>query len=229
MKKIRCAKFLSAAAIALLLSATTIFAADSENATLDADIVEYDMKTGEAKAEGNVLMTRGLTKLTGKRAFYNLNTKEGFVEGNVIGVRENMRITCDKLKSDNAEHMYATGNVKGIQEDKTFEGDYVEYFPEQNSYVKIPGPGKVTSKDGVFTANMMEGWLNDEHYVGIGNAHLVSPPNDLEAGGDRVDYWGKELNKAVLKGNAWAIQENHFVKGNRLTIYLANDGKAKVK
>lgn len=213
---------------ALTLSMASIYAANDEPATLDADTVEYDMKTGQAKAEGNVLMTRGITKLTGLKANYNINTKEGEVEGNVIGVRNKMRITCNKLRSDGPGHMYATGNVKGVEEDKTFEGDYVEYFPEQKSYVKIPGPGKITNKDGVFTANKMEGSLEEEHYIGIGNAKLVSPPNDLEAGGDRVDYWGKDTNKAILTGNAWAIQNNHYVKGNVLTIYLAKDGKAKV-
>lgn len=222
-------KILSAIFAVLLLSATYVFAANDEPATLDADTVEYDMKTGLAKAEGNVLMTRGITKLTGLKATYNVNTKEGFVEGNVIGVRDKMRITCDKLKSDGPGHMYATGNVKGREEDKTFEGDYVEYFPEQKSYVKIPGPGKVTNKDGIFTADKMEGSLEEEHYVGTGNAHLISQPNDLEAGGDRVDYFGKNINKAILTGNAWAIQDNHFVRGNVLTIYLANNGRVKAQ
>ncbi|MBO6179551.1 MAG: organic solvent tolerance protein OstA [Selenomonadaceae bacterium] len=232
MKKIKKGKFLIAFVFAILMCTANIFAApekDKEGATLDADTVEYDMKTGQAKAEGNVLMTRGLTKLTGKYAEYNLNTKVGTVEGNVIGVREKMRITCDKLRSEGPEHMFATGNVKGREEDKTFEGDYVEYFPEQNDYVKIPGKGKITSKDGVFTANMMEGWLKDEHYVGVGNAHLISPPNDLEGGGDRVDYFGKEEGKAILTGNAWAFQDNHMVRGNKITIYLAKDGKAKIR
>lgn len=222
-------KIILAFCMALMLGTAHIYAANDEPATLDADTVEYDMKTGQAKAEGNVLMTRGITKLTGLRASYNVNTKEGEVEGNVIGIRDKMRITCNKLRSDGPGHMYATGNVKGRQEDKTFEGDYVEYFPEQKSYVKIPGPGKVTSKDGVFTANKMEGSLEEEHYIGIGNARLVSPPNDLEAGGDKVDYWGKDINKAVLTGNAWAIQDNHFVRGNVLTLYLAKDGKTKVQ
>ncbi len=222
-------KIAVALAMALTLNVANIYAADDEPATLDADTVEYDMKTGQAKAEGNVLMTRGITKLTGLKASYNVNTKEGEVEGNVIGVRDKMRITCDKLKSDGPGHMYATGNVRGREEDKTFEGDYVEYFPEQKSYVKIPGGGKVTSKDGVFTANKMEGSLEEEHYIGTGNAHLISPPNDLEAGGDKVDYVGKEINRAILTGNAWAVQNNHLVRGNVLTIYLAKDGKAKVQ
>ena len=58
---------------------------------------------------------------------------------------------------------------------------------------------------------------------------MISPPNDLEGGGDRVDYFGKEEGKAILTGNAWAFQDNHMVRGNKITIYLAKDGKAKVR
>lgn len=200
-----------------------------EPSSLDADVVEYDMKTGVVTAEGDVLMKRGISRLAGAKAVYNVNTREGMVEGNVVAVREDMRITCDKLTTDGPDHMLAIGNVHGVQQDKTFTGEQVEYFPEQNQYVMIPTGGVVTSKDGTFTADYMEGWLGDEHYVGTGNAHLVSPPHDLEAGGDRVDYFGKEQGKAILTGHAWAIQENNMVRGNRLTIYLAQDGKAKVQ
>ena len=200
-----------------------------EPSSLDADTVEYDMKTGVVTAEGNVLMKRGVSKIAGDKAAYNTNTQEGMVEGNVVAVREDMRVTCDKLTTDGPDHMLALGNVRGTQQDKSFTGETVEYFPKQNGYVKIPTGGTIASKDGTFTADFMEGWLGEEHYVGIGHAHLVSPPNDLEAAGDRVDYFGKETGKAILTGNAWAIQDNNMVRGNRLTIYLAQDGKAKVQ
>ena len=49
----------------------------------------------------------------------------------------------------------------------------------------------------------------------------------MEAGGDQVDYDGKQEGKAVLSGNAWAIQDNNTIRGNRLTVYLADDGTLK--
>lgn len=235
MKKSKIGKMLGTLALAALLlagsqQAGVLHAADSpEPSSLDADMVEYDMKTGVVTAEGNVLMKRGISRIAGARAAYNINTQEGMVEGNVVAVREDMRVTCEKLTTDGPDHMLALGNVYGTQQDKTFRGETVEYFPKQNEYVKIPTGGIITSKDGTFTADFMEGWLGEEHYVGIGHAHLVSPPNDLEAAGDRVDYFGKEQGKAILTGHAWAIQDNNTVRGNRLTIYLAQDGKAKVQ
>lgn len=243
MRMNRMKKLLAAVSIAAVFAAggqqsEMIFAApqgneaksgNSEPASLDADTVEYDMKTGIVTAEGNVLMKRGISRVAGARANYNTNTQEGMVEGNVIAVREDMRITCDKITTDGPDHMLAIGNVHGTQQDKSFSGETVEYFPNQNEYVRIPTGGVVSSKDGTFTADFMEGWLGEEHYVGIGNAHLVSPPKDLEAAGDRVDYFGKTEGKAILTGNAWAIQDNNMVRGNRLTIYLAQDGTTKVK
>ena len=88
-------------------------------------------------------------------------------------------------------------------------------------------------KDGVkiwdLTADRIYGWLKDEHYIGEGNAHVVSPSRAMEAGGDQMDYYGKEQGKAVITGNAWAVQENNTMRSNRMTIYLADDGSAKVK
>ena len=112
-------------------------------------------------------------------------------------------------------------------EDKTFTGPIVEYFQPQD-YVLIRERGVITSKDGSFTADEMEGYLKEEHLIGRGNAHVISPPNDMEAGGDLLNYYGLDQSKAVLTGNAWAVQYNNTLKSNTLTILLAKDGKAKV-
>ena len=203
--------------------------AAGEPAELDADTVEYDMSTGLVNATGDVLMKRGATKVTGGHATYNSNTQEGMVEGNVIAVRDAMRITCAKATTDGQEHMLATGGVHGTQGDKSFTGEQVDYYPNPNQYVLIATGGMVTSADSTFTADRLEGWLGDDHYIGTGNAHLVSPSRNMEAGGDRADYYGKDQGKAILEGNAWAIQNNNTMKSSRLTIYLAQDGAAKVK
>ncbi|MBQ7198310.1 MAG: hypothetical protein IJS29_03505, partial [Selenomonadaceae bacterium] len=80
-----------------------------------------------------------------------------------------------------------------------------------------------------FTADFMEGWMDEEYYVGTGNAHAISPPREMEAGGDRIEYFGKDGGKAIITGHAWAIQENNTMRGNRLTVYLADDKNLKVK
>ena len=205
---------------------------------LNADEVTYDMNNGVITAIGNVLLKHGTGKATGAKAMYNVNTMESYLVENVIVVRDDLRITCDSLRNNGQGHMQADGNVVGTQtvlpnekypngDVRTFKGDHVDYYPDDRKHVVIPTGGIVTSGDGTFTADHMEGWMDEEHYIGTGNAHAISPPRQMEAGGDRVDYFGKEQGKAILTGNAWAIQENNTIRGNRLTVYLADDKKIK--
>lgn len=203
--------------------------AAGEPATLVADSVEYDMASGEATATGNVLFKQGNSRIAGGRARYNAKTQEASIEGNVIAIRDDMRITCAKITTDGEEHMQAAGDVHGVDGDKSFTGEQVDYYPNQNKYVLIAAGGTLTSGADTFTADKLEGWLDDAHYVGTGNAHLVSAAKGIETGGDVADYYGKAQGKVVLTGNAWATQENNTMKSNRLTIYLADNGEAKVK
>ena len=228
-------KICAACAAAMLISSAATAAENDEPSEVNADAIEYDMNSGIVSAEGNVLLKHGGIKATGLHAMFNVNTKAAHLIGNVIVVREDMRITCDALASNGEGHMFADGNVIATQtvapgekypdgDTRTFTGDHIDYFPDDRNHVVIPGGGLVESRvEGTFTADQMEGWLDDEHYVGRGNAHLVSTARNLEAGGDQVDYSGKEEGKAVLSGNAWAIQDNNTIRGNRLTVYLADD------
>lgn len=214
--------------VSVVLPMSSLSAA-GESAELDADTVEYDMSSGLVTASGDVLMKQGPARVSGARATYNSKTQEGMVEGNVIAVREAMHITCAKVMTDGQGHMLATGSVHGTQGDKSFIGEQVDYYPNQNQYVLIASGGSITSADGTFTADRMEGWLGDEHYIGTGNAHVKSPARNMEAGGDRADYYGKDQGSVILTGNAWAVQDNNTMKSTHLTIYLAQDGAAKVK
>ena len=211
----------------------------AETSELNADAVEYDMETGLMSAAGNILLKHGLTRATGLHALYNVKTKAASLVGNVIVVREDMRITCNTLASNGQGYMAADGNVIATQtvapdakypngDTRTFTSEHIDYFPDDRKHFIIPKGGIAQSVvDGTFTADQMEGWIDDEHYIGNGNAHLVSPARNMEAGGDQVDYSGKDAGKAVLSGNAWAIQDNNTIRGNRLTVYLADDGKLK--
>ena len=211
----------------------------TEPSELNADAVEYDTESGVVAAAGNVLLKHGATRATGLHALYNVKTKAASLIGNVIVVRDDMRITCDNLASNGQGYMAAEGNVIATQkvapnekypngDTRTFTSERIDYFPDDRKHFIIPKGGLAKSEvEGTFTADQMEGWLDDEHYIGRGNAHLLSPARNMEAGGDEVDYSGKDAGKAVLSGNAWAIQDNNTIRGNRLTVYLADDGNLK--
>ena len=234
-------KKICAALTAAMLVSSVAIAADKndEPSEVNADAIEYDMNTGIVAAEGNVLLKHGATKATGLHAMFNVNTKEARLIGNVIVVREDMRITCNALASNGQGYMTADGNVIATQtvapnekypngDTRTFTSERIDYFPDEAKHIIIPTGGIAKSEvEGTFTADQMEGWIDEEHYIGRGNAHLVSISRNMEAGGDEVDYSGKDAGKAVLSGNAWAYQDNNTIRGNRLTVYLADDGNLK--
>lgn len=236
MNKKICAAVLAAMMIS---SAATAADTDNEPSEVNADAIEYDMNTGIVTAEGNVLLKHGATRATGLHALFNVNTKEARLIDNVIVVREDMRITCNMLASDGQGYMSADGNVIATQnlapnekypdgDTRTFTGEHIDYFHDDRKHFVIPTGGIAESRvEGTFTADQIEGWIDDEHYVGRGNAHMVSTARNMEAGGDQVDYDGKDAGKAVLSGNAWAFQNNNTIRGNRLTVYLADDGNLK--
>ena len=236
-------KKICAGCAAVMLISSAALAADKENvpSEVNADAIEYDMNTGVASAEGNVLLKYGTTKATGLHALFNVNTKEAHLIGNVIVVDEDMRLTCGALMSNGQGHMVADENVIATQtvapnekypdgDVRTFRGDHIDFYPDDRKHVVIPGGGIAQSEvEGTFTADSLEGWIDDERYIGTGNAHLISQTRNLEAGGDVVDYDGKQEGKAVVSGNAWAIQNNNTIRGNRLTVYLADDGSLKAE
>jgi lipopolysaccharide export system protein LptA len=204
---------------------------------VNADNVDYDMKSGVVTATGNVLLKHGADRATGERAMYNVNTQESYLVGNVIVVRQDLRVTCNSLQNNGAGHIQADGNVYGVQtvapnekypkgDTRTFKGEHIDYYPDDKGHFVIQNGGVLTSQvEGNFTADFMEGWLDEEYYTGTGNVHLLNPPKEIEAGGDKIDYYAKENGKAVLTGNAWAIQKNNTLRGNRLTVYLADEQK----
>ena len=215
-------------------------AKQDEPSELNADTVDYDMKSGTVTATGNVLLKHGADRATGERAMYNTNTQEAYLNGNVIVVHGDLKVTCNSLQNNGAGHMQADGNVHGVQtvppnekypngDTRTFDGEHVDYYPDDKGHFVIAQGGVLTSKvEGKFSADFIEGWVDEEYYTGVGNAHLLNPPKEIEAGGDRVDYYAKENGKAVLTGNAWAIQKNNTLRGNRLTVYLA-DNQTEIK
>lgn len=241
MKK---SKILTAMMTLILSSTIFVYAApntskDGEKSELNADEVEYNMDTGVVTATGNVILKHGTGTATGLKAMYNVNTEEAYLTGNVIVVRDNLRLTCNNLTSDGGDHIQADGNVFAEQklppsadlpngDVRTFTGEHVDYYPNDKQHILISSGGVLKStQEGTFTADHMEGWLDDQYYIGTGNAHIVSTSRNLEAGGDRIDYYAAENGKAILSGNAWAYQDNNTIKGNRLTVYLADKKKEK--
>ncbi len=216
------------AAGCLLASAVALAAPEGETqktesqkgiSELNADTVEYNVKTGQMKAEGNVVIHYDGGVVTGASAAYNTKTSTGMMTGGVVADKEDMHLDCDRIELVSKTKMTAIGNVHGWQKDKRVEAPIVEYDNEEG-YARLPEGGALSSAEGTFTADYMEGWTKTEHAKGVGNAHIISPPRDFEGGGDEAEYFGKETGKLVLTGHAWAVQENNTLKSGRLTVFL---------
>ena len=195
--------------------------------SVTADSLTYDTRTGLITAETNVRMEQGPSRVEGARATYNTHTEEGTVEGGVRAVRDDMNLSCDRLFGIGQEHWQATGSVHMVKAGRTFTGAQLDYYPSQNDYILADSGGTITSADGTLSADRLEGWMKENRFVGTGNAHIVSPPRDLEGGGDRMEYFGSaERPYVVLDGSAWVFQGNNMARSNHMTVYLADDGTA---
>ena len=202
----------------------------NEPTNLTADSLTYDTTTGLVTAEKNVRLEQGTGWIEGARATYNTKTEEGTVEGGVRAMREDMNLSCDRLFAASQEHWQATGSVHMVKAERTFTGPQVDYYPSQNDYILAGSGGTITSADGTLTADRLEGWMKENRFVGTGNAHIVSPPRDLEGSGDRMEYFGGvERPYVVLDGSAWVFQGNNMARSNHMTVYLADDGSAVAK
>lgn len=216
------------AAACLFVPAAAAPAGGGEASELQADTVEYNSKTGEMTATGHVVLKQGDGIARAAFAAYNTQTKVGRLTGGVVADREGAHLTCDVFHVLSDTQFLAEGNVHGTKEDKSFTGPQAEYFSAQE-YIRMTAGGTITTKDGSFTADYMEGWMKEDRCKGVGSAHIVSPARDFEGGGDEAEYFGQESGKLLLTGNAWAVQANHTLKSQRLTVYLNETGKAEAK
>ena len=199
----------------------------NEPMNLTADNLTYDTRTGLITAETNVRMEQGAGWIEGARATYNTKTEDGTIEGGVRAVRDDMNLSCERLVGIGQEHWQAFGSIHMVKAGRTFTGAQVDYYPTQNDYILAGSGGTITSADGTLSADRLEGWMKDNHFVGTGNARVVSPPRDIEGGGDRMEYFGGvERPYVELDGNAWVFQGNNMARSNHMTVYLADDGSA---
>lgn len=208
---------------ALSIGAATVFAAPAAApkgpSELIADTVTYDMKNDVMIAKGNVVMITTDGKATGDYAEYHNKEKSGKLTGHVVADKGDIHMECNEFYVDGQNHFTAIGNVKAKQQDKTYNGPKAEFFQDQE-YVRMEQGGTIVSKDGSITADFMEGWPSQEHFVGQGSCHIVSKPKNFEGGGDHAEYWGKQEGKTVLTGNAWALQGENMMRGKVITALL---------
>lgn len=217
-------KMAIALALCLAMGTTTLHAAENAVTDLSADVLEYDTESGVMHAVGSVKMIRDNAVMTGAEARYNSKTQEGLVTGGVVVTKDDLTMHAAQVQSMGNTHLIATGDVVATKGERVLTGPVVEYFSDRE-YAIIPSNAKVTMPDGTITADRMEAFMKENHIIGQGNVHIVSETRNLDATGDKADYYGEQKGKVILSGNAVAVQENNTLRGNTLTLYLAGEKK----
>lgn len=208
----------------LSVSAAVRTTAQDTPVDMSADTIEYDSAQGLMIAQGGVKMVRDHAVLTGSSAQYNMKTKEVLITGGVIVVKDNARLTAAEVHSYDDNHIVAIGNVVVTKGADQLTGPRVEYFSDKD-YAFVPANGKLLTVDGWMTADTIESFFKENRMVGDGHVHIVSDTRKVDAVSDHAVYYGSQGangGKAVLTGNARAIQNGNILRGNVLTIYMAD-------
>lgn len=220
-------KLLVSSLIALsIFSAVSIPQAAEKNAevSLNADIIEYNAETGFMTAEGNVKMLKDGATLTGKKAFFNVNTKETNLSGDVRAVKDDALMTANEITSSDGNCFSATGNVYFKRAQDIMTANRVDYYTDR-AYILAPNGGQIVSEGTTITGDKIESFLNENKTIATGNVHIVSTEKNLDAtSNEAVHYGSKGENKVVLIGNAKAVQNQNTLTGKTLTIYLGDQG-----
>lgn len=228
---------IAAVALACLLVATA-FAADpypsaqaaaaGQGIEVSADTINYDSAQGLVDAQGSVEMKQNGATVTGSTVHYNTNTMEGLITGGVKAVKEDATLTADQVQTYNNTRLVATGDPLLVKGESTLRGPVIDY-DSAKQYAMVPSDAVLTSTDGTLTTDKLEVFFADDRAVGDGHVHLVSPPRQLDATSDHIVYYGMQTTgkgKAVLTGNARAVQEGNLIVGDTLTINMDSQSAA---
>ncbi len=189
--------------------------------SISADTVEYDFKTGQAAAEGNVQIRHDDGTASASSADYNTKTGEGKLTGSVVADQKDAHLTSGTLIIKNkGKFLSAIGNAVLRKADKTLRADQVDYDSDAQFAQTVGDWAQLTMDDGSsldsasMKYNMQSGVANAD-----GNVRLVSPPRNLTARADRAIYNTKEADGTIrLIGHATATQNDDTVSGDTLTI-----------
>ncbi|EGO62925.1 LptA/OstA family protein [Acetonema longum] len=214
-----------------LLAASLFSAAYAQQSpfSLEADVIEYNAKTGMMSASGSrgVKVMQANLVMTGQTAVYNTQTGQGVINGGVEAVQGSSRLTASQIQSfDNNQRLLASGNVVMTKEADKLYAPQLEYFPDRQ-YAIATGGAKMLTADSVITADRIENFAGDGRSVAKGDVHILSDARELEARADEAAYYAprpQEQGKVVLTGNARAVQQGNTVIGQAITLYL--DDKA---
>ncbi len=218
-------KKIYAALTAVCILSLPILAAENLPISITADTLEYDGKTGEAVASGNVVVIRDQQRLTAPAANFNVKTESGRFTGGVVMTGPELNMTAAEVELHNRNQVIARGGVQAQREDKKLAGDVVEYNME-TEYGTAAGNAFAESEGTSLWADSIQAWMKEVRAVGEGHVRIVSEEHQLTATGDRATYTqtpNKNDGVVFLSGNAKAVQNGNTLESPELEIHMDNN------
>lgn len=190
--------------------------------SIAGDTIEYDFRSGQTVANGNVVMTNNDGTAKSARAEYNTKTESGKLTGGVAAVQGEARITCNTLVIHaGGDQLTAIGNAVLKKQDKVLKAEQVEYF-QKRQYMETAGSwAQLTMDDGQSTLDA--GYINYNMQTGIANAEgdvrIDSAIRKLTASGDQAIYNTNADDGTIeIIGNATATQDGNTISGKSLKL-----------
>lgn len=225
---------LAAAAVLLSLGMAATAMAAPGQFSVQADELEYDMKTGEGTAKGNVVLLQDGGKATANFAVFNSKNKQGTLKGNVVADKDGAHIVCDEFIVHNENDLSAVGNAVMSKDGRTLASNRVDYYKLREYAETAGGWAQLTDSDGS-VVNAAK--IDYDMKLGVANATggvtISSAARKLNASADRAVYETSRNGYVELIGNAVATQDGNTVSGNKLRLTNTNvaiaDGNVRVE
>lgn len=222
-----------AAALLSLGIAATAMAAPGQF-SVQADELEYDLKTGNGVARGNVVLLQDGGKATADYATFNSKSKQGTLKGNVVADRDGSHIVCSEFIVHNENDMSAVGNASMSKDGRTIAADRVNYYKLREYAETTGGWARLTDTDGsVLDAAKIDYDMKSGIATATGGVTIESQARKLSASADRVIYETSKSGYVELIGNATATQNGNTVSGNKLRLTNSNvaiaDGDVRIE
>lgn len=214
-------KMTSAIAVTLFLIMGlmgSVFASGSDF-SVKADIIEYDMQSGNGTATGNVVLKQDGGTAVAANAEFNSKNKSGRLTGGVVADRDDAHIVCDTFVMHNEDYSSAIGDAKLTKGDKTLSSARVDYYKNREYAETVGTWARLAIDDGSvldavkITYDGKQGTAN-----ATGGVEIVSPPRNLTASADSAVYETNNSGYIELVGNARATQDGNTVEGNKLRL-----------
>jgi Uncharacterized protein conserved in bacteria len=191
---------------------------------ISADEMDYNWKTGNVSATGNVVALQKGDRLQGDRLEYNMDTQSGALIGNVVANRvDGSTLVTSRLDLSGGSTYTGSGGVNYTSPANSVQAPWLQY-DSSSGYIRTEGRTTIRRAEGTMKADQIEAWEKSGQMIGRGNVDFNSPAHSAMGRAERVDYTKNNPNSQghiVLTGNAHLVyQGDNMLTGPKITMDL---------